>query len=397
MSSAPRAVDKANVYVSGKAAATLERRNGGTEFRYLPGYTGPAVASTLPVTSEPVFSSSGAVPAFFAGLLPEGRRLTALRRSVKTSADDELSLLLAVGADPVGNVSVFPQGSQPRPVAPLLDFSAGSMDFGRLLEEAGIPDPVSLAGVQDKASARTIAIPTSSVGGHSDAIVKISPPEFPMLVENEAESLRVARGLGKALRLSVADAEVVHDKHGRSALLVRRFDRNGQRRYPTEDAAQIMGIYPADKYAVNYEELTFAVSNLCRSPLLARRSIAAQLALAWLTGNGDMHAKNISVVDTGRGLEVAPIYDIPSTVPYGDTTLALPVAGSKTGLSKKRFLSYCTEVGLPQAVGESIAAAALDHTQDYAKRLIAACSFDPRRARDLRRVLRARRRQWDVD
>ena len=32
----------------------------------------------------------------FAGLLPEGRRLGALRRAVKTSADDDLTLLLAV-------------------------------------------------------------------------------------------------------------------------------------------------------------------------------------------------------------------------------------------------------------------------------------------------------------
>ncbi|HHU66493.1 MAG TPA: hypothetical protein GXZ33_01375 [Corynebacterium sp.] len=30
-------------------------------------------------------------------MLPEGRRLTALRTAVKTSADDEFSLLLAVG------------------------------------------------------------------------------------------------------------------------------------------------------------------------------------------------------------------------------------------------------------------------------------------------------------
>ena len=34
------------------------------------------------------------LPAFFAGLPPEGRRRTALRQGVETSADDELSLLL---------------------------------------------------------------------------------------------------------------------------------------------------------------------------------------------------------------------------------------------------------------------------------------------------------------
>jgi len=39
-------------------------------------------------------SPAGALPSYFSGLLPEGRRLGALRRAVKTSADDELSLLL---------------------------------------------------------------------------------------------------------------------------------------------------------------------------------------------------------------------------------------------------------------------------------------------------------------
>ena len=45
-------------------------------------------------------------------LLPEGRRLGALRRAVKTSADDELSLLLAVGADAIGDVQVVPSGTR---------------------------------------------------------------------------------------------------------------------------------------------------------------------------------------------------------------------------------------------------------------------------------------------
>ena len=90
----------ADIYKAGILAARLERHEGGTRFSYLPAYLasgGPAVASSLPLSTEPVLSGGGAAPPYFTGLLPEGRRLNALRRSIKTSADDDLSLLIAAG------------------------------------------------------------------------------------------------------------------------------------------------------------------------------------------------------------------------------------------------------------------------------------------------------------
>ena len=103
----------ADVYKAGVLAARLERHDGGTRFSYLPAYLasgGPAVASSLPLTADPVLSAAGAAPPYFTGLLPEGRRLNALRRSVKTSVDDDLSLLIAAGANPVGDVQIVGHG-----------------------------------------------------------------------------------------------------------------------------------------------------------------------------------------------------------------------------------------------------------------------------------------------
>ena len=54
-------------------------------------------------TEAPTIRPGGGLPPFFAGLLPEGHRLAVLRRDVETSADDELTLLLAVGADAPGD------------------------------------------------------------------------------------------------------------------------------------------------------------------------------------------------------------------------------------------------------------------------------------------------------
>lgn len=87
-----------------------------TYFQYLPEYLragGQPIASTLPLASRPVVLPGGATPPFFAGLLPEGRRLTALRSAIKASADDELTLVMAVGADTIGDVKVVPLGQPP--------------------------------------------------------------------------------------------------------------------------------------------------------------------------------------------------------------------------------------------------------------------------------------------
>lgn len=75
----------ADVYKQGILAATLVRSPGAVEFRYVEEYLKanlPAVATTLPRGLEPVMVRGGAVPPYFAGLLPEGRRLTGLRRAV---------------------------------------------------------------------------------------------------------------------------------------------------------------------------------------------------------------------------------------------------------------------------------------------------------------------------
>ena len=114
----PRAVAHLHVHKDGRCAATLTRTDAGVEFRYEETYLadgGCAIATSLPPTDEPLVTPGRSVPPYFAGLLPEGRRLSALRRGLKISAEDELSLLAAVGDDPVGDVTVGPSAAPPAP------------------------------------------------------------------------------------------------------------------------------------------------------------------------------------------------------------------------------------------------------------------------------------------
>ena len=217
-------VSRADVYQDGELAAHLTRIEAGVEFGYTADWVANArrpIATTLPVTARPVLAVGGAVPAYFAGLLPEGRRLSALRRSVKTSGDDELTLLLAVGSDPVGDVQVVPEGAVPtRAQSRLTVASFEEVRFTELLAEHDITvDRVGIPGVQDKASLAMINVPVGLAGRRY--ILKLNPPEYRNLVQNEAFFL--ARAAGS--RVAAASGRLVSDHDGIAGLVVTRFDR----------------------------------------------------------------------------------------------------------------------------------------------------------------------------
>jgi serine/threonine-protein kinase HipA len=240
------------------------------------------------------------------------------------------------------------------------------LDFDQLLGDPDLIDPIALAGVQDKLSAGMISVPVASTG--RQYILKLNAPEFPHVVENEFVMFRYAA----KLRIPLSRVELIRDVAGRPGLLVERFDRvpgpkmqpvpgpDEARRLAVEDGAQVLKLYPADKYNVGYGQVCHALADYCSAPLPALRNLAIQAAYAWLTGNGDLHAKNVSMVQQPHGeWTIAPVYDIPSTVVYGDKTLALTINGKRTGISRRHFLGWSTELGLTDRAAAQIVEIAL--------------------------------------
>src|SRR5215218_10751093 len=168
-----------------------------------------------------------------------------------------------------------------------------------------------------------ISMPVASAGRRF--ILKLNAPEFPHVVENEFLMFRYAA----KLRIPLSKVRIIRDIAGRPGLLVERFDRipdhsrgpDAVHRLAVEDGAQVLGLYPADKYNVGYGRVCSALAGHCAAPLPVLRNLAIQAAFAWLSGNGDLHAKNVSIVQQRSGeWGIAPVYDIPSTVVYGDKT-----------------------------------------------------------------------------
>ncbi|MGH3304576.1 MAG: type II toxin-antitoxin system HipA family toxin [Streptosporangiaceae bacterium] len=389
-----RLLTAADVYKAGTLAGALRRLPDRTEFVYLPAYLdagGEPVAWSLPASKEPFTAPAAAVPAFFAGLLPEGRRLTALRRAVGTSADDEFSMLLAVGGDTVGDVQVVPAGESPAGIKTAVVDDFRKIVFADLFAQTigQQPDRTALPGVQDKISGQMLNMPVHGRSG--GYILKLNPPEFPHLVENEHFFFRAAA----RTRLRLADVDLVHDKVGAPGLLVHRFDRIQEedhvRPLAVEDACQVLGRWPGDKYVISTEEAITSLARCCRARGVAALELYRLLVFAYLSGNGDLHAKNLAIMKGGRGeWRITPAYDLPSSAIYGDRTMALPIGGRiRQQLSWTMLNSLAPSIGIPdrlaaEAIREQTAAASTWVEQ------LEELPFDANRIRKLRRLVNAR-------
>lgn len=259
---------------------------------------------------------------------------------------------------------MVPSGDEPSSIGPLVEVrrSFEEIKFSDLLTEFAEIDRVGLPGVQEKASAKRIWLPASRAG--SQFILKLESPEHPYIIENEDYFLSIAR---KSLK-DVVQTELVHDSEGKSGLLVTRFDRTidatgNPISIAVEDACQVLNRWPADKYNMSAERVIAELSNLCASPKLAQRELYRQFCFAWFSGNGDLHAKNISILSTQDGeWRISPAYDLPSTLLYGDTSLALTLGGKKTGHSRRSLVDFGMTVGLSEKLATKVLDEILDST-----------------------------------
>jgi serine/threonine-protein kinase HipA len=97
---------KAKIYNFGNYTGDLIEIEKGKKYKFVydEKYSGPAVSLTMPVSKKEYEYNN--FPPFFEGLLPEGIQLEALIRQTKTDRNDFFSLLLFVGKDLVGSVTV---------------------------------------------------------------------------------------------------------------------------------------------------------------------------------------------------------------------------------------------------------------------------------------------------
>lgn len=179
------------------------------------------------------------MPPFFAGLLPEGARLSGVVSANKTSEDDHFTILLSVGSDTVGDVRVVPSGEAPAPTGATFDSRRPTPDFKSLFDLlTGVGsidlDSSAIPGVQGKVSAQMFSTPIATTGGPRDPETRtactVAPPRRERTFFHDCSS---------ALQNPHPDTRIVHDDNGVAGLLVERFDRRHDVGVPQEDACQV--------------------------------------------------------------------------------------------------------------------------------------------------------------
>jgi serine/threonine-protein kinase HipA len=384
----------ADVYRGVTLAGRIERTKHGSVFEYDAGYLrAPAsgergIAFNLPYAARRFETVGVNLHTFFAGLLPEGLRLNALVKRVKTSPDDLLSLLIAAGADCVGDISVVKSGGPVGPTSPSIDVEKlDELSFAKVLERTlRVPRELGIPGVQEKVSAGVISVPVRGTRARA-YLLKMTPRDAPRLVENEHFFMTMAR----ACKIETAEVRLVRDREGASGLLVTRFDRvaGGGGKLHQEDACQLLDRYPADKYRLTAREVMEALS-VCSAPIVAGARLLRLWAFSYLIGNGDLHGKNVSVQTMGGLTQLTPAYDVLTTLPYGDTHMALKIDGRDAKLDRAAFVRFGERFDVPRAATETMLDELVELSGPFVAR-VGEIGWDDKTTNRLARVIELRR------
>jgi serine/threonine-protein kinase HipA len=286
----------------------------------------PAIAYTLPKSSQPLISEQGLHP-FFENLVAEGWLKNAQARALKTDPDNRFALLLAFGWDCPGAVSVI----DPAPL------NEPAVDFGDPEQVLALKSRASLSGVQAKLLAVGYGkgVRPARRDETSMYIAKLPSGSLGDIVENEFLATTACRALlpdDAIVDVRVGKVEGI----GKRALIVPRFDRlRSGTKIHFEEFNQLLGRYSGDdKYEAAYEDMAAFIrdpATNCASAdawRLFRRILAC-----FLIGNTDAHLKNFAMFHTRDGLRLAPAYDLVAAALYPEYRMIALSVGGATNLS----------------------------------------------------------------
>jgi serine/threonine-protein kinase HipA len=327
----PISIRRLEVFCFDERAGELIDDAHGLEFAYDQAWRAggmPPLSQSLPL--DGTFDREAA-RAFFGGLLPEGEPRALLARRLGMSRGNDFALLEALAGDTAGAVALLAPGQEPRrgnDVEWLEEHQLGEL-VDELPRRPMYADEdgeyrLSLAGAQDKLPVlldEQGRVGLTRGGTPSTHILKTPIARLDGTVVNEAACLRIGRRLG----IEVAHAWP-HRAAGRELLLVERYDREiaggGTRRLHQEDFCQALGVPTERKYESE------GGPGLLDGFALLRRAVAVPardaprlleyVALSFLVGNHDAHAKNYSLLYLPGSPQavLAPAYDVLSTVAY---------------------------------------------------------------------------------
>jgi serine/threonine-protein kinase HipA len=334
-----------SVYLHGQQVGQLTQATG-TDYRFAysaelvdeAGEGAIVVSNSLPVRREPY--DAMATRTFFDGLLPEDARRDEIARELRVSPNDGFALLTRIGRDCAGAIVIVPEGETIHPSDGRVSWLSEE-ELEELVEQLPVRPlgvaregrrmRLSLAGVQRKL---TLIRSGSGQFGEPQADAPsthlIKPQydaEYPDLAHNEMFCMQVARCAG--LRVAETELETIA---GRPCLISRRFDRSSDgaktTRLHQEDLCQALGLPSNLKYQESsgpgFRQLCDVLQEIGRGADV--EALVRAAVCNFVLGNSDAHGKNFAILFAELGRQLAPLYDLVSTVVYGlDTAMAMSI------------------------------------------------------------------------
>ncbi len=411
------------VHDLGAEAGVLTQDGGRTTLAYDEGWRGGAESTALS-TSLALSARehpASAVDPWLWGLLPDNELvLERWGKAFHVSSRNAFRLLAHVGEDCPGAFRLSSPDRRdaddadvawitPRAVAERL--AAVRVDPSRT-REASDRGQFSLSGAQPKIAlyreGRRWGVPSGRMP--TTHILKPPSGDFDGFAENEHYCLALASRVGltaarsEVLRFGeeicivierfdrvrtaeLAEAEHRMDRNERSRALTKLAGARPVLRVHQEDLCQALGVHPARKYQNEGGPTPKAILALLHASSTHWRddvtAFVDALALSWILGATDAHAKNYALLHGARGaVRLAPLYDIASALPYPrlpqrKLKLAMSIGG-EYGLHTIRarhWASLAKEARLPEA--------------EVFRRVVALANACTEHARPLARDLRA--------
>ncbi len=339
-----------DVWLFADRVGTLGLVEGRLNFCYAPAWleqpNAVALSTSLPLQTE-TFDDHKSRP-FFAGLLPEGQMRRLIAQQFQISDQNDFALLDHIGGECAGAVTFLEPG-QALPVPTRSDDVQwlSDQEVVAILDElprrpmlAGKDGlRLSLAGAQDKLpvvfDGHRIGLPRN--GAPSSHILK--PPIH--AVEDSVINEGFCMALAEVMHLRPEKSQV-HTVLSRPFLLAERYDRIANTkgswlRLHQEDFCQALGVVPEMKYqnegGPDLAQCFELVRRVTRPNAPHVLRLLDGVIFNALIGNHDAHAKNFSLLYSGKTPILAPFYDMLSTAVYPTLT---PKMAMKIG-SKYKF------------------------------------------------------------
>lgn len=262
--------------------------------------------------------------------------------------------------------------------------------------------PKLLLSIPDTGWDNRIGLPTK-IGTHgvTDVVVKFEQSSsYPGIIELEALALDIHKEAGfevpKYWKSHINDIPI---------LAVERFDRD-QNHNPVFTESMYSILASGDReitnhYSYTYDKIGHAIDrspiDLVANRIEAKEHLFKRFILSLLTGNGDLHLENLSVIKTQNQFGFTPIYDptpmrayplhnMLSVMPFGSYGEIPNGKGDPVGLLDA-IKNLATNLNIKKSAAKKIVEGSLELTNSYTDRVEEIASLPESNKNNLNKIL----------